>query len=172
MFGGIGSKTSFALYLRNFIFGVEDSLVSTVGFLSGIAIAGVQREAIFVTGIVLVAVEAFSMAVGSFLSEHSAEDYIKQAEVPLRHALAGGAVMFFSYLLSGFIPLLPYLAFEVEQAFWLSIALSALALFLLGIIGAKFANVNMVRSGLTMMIIGGTAIVVGIAVGKYAKWIL
>lgn len=28
-----------ATYFRNFIFGVEDSLVSTVGLLSGVAIA-------------------------------------------------------------------------------------------------------------------------------------
>ena len=60
-------------YLRNFVFGVEDSLVSTVGLLSGIAIAGMNRESIFATGVVLIFVEAVSMAAGSFLAETSAE---------------------------------------------------------------------------------------------------
>jgi VIT1/CCC1 family predicted Fe2+/Mn2+ transporter len=54
------SKT---IYLRNFIFGVEDSLVSTVGLLSGVAVAGVASRTILLTGVVLIFVEAFSMAV-------------------------------------------------------------------------------------------------------------
>ena len=61
------------LYMRNLIFGAEDSLVSTVGLLSGIAIGGVPKSAIILTGIVLIFVEAFSMGVGSYLSEYSVE---------------------------------------------------------------------------------------------------
>ena len=49
-----------ALYIRNFVFGVEDSLASTVGLLSGIATAGVNASTIVVTGAVLIFVEAFS----------------------------------------------------------------------------------------------------------------
>ena len=52
-------------YFRNFIFGVEDSLVSTVGLLSGVAIAGVPSRTILLTGVVLILVEAFSMAAGA-----------------------------------------------------------------------------------------------------------
>ena len=59
-------KLKTALYLRNFIFGVEDSLVSTVGLLSGVAVANVDQATIFLTGMVLIFVEAFSMGVGSF----------------------------------------------------------------------------------------------------------
>ena len=60
-------KDSFAHYFSSFIFGVEDSLVSTVGLLSGVAVAGVTRTDIFITGIILIFVEAFSMGVGNFL---------------------------------------------------------------------------------------------------------
>ena len=68
------NKLSSVSYFRNFIFGVEDSLVSTVGLLSGIAIADVPGHTIFLTGVVLIFVEAFSMAAGTFLSEYSAEE--------------------------------------------------------------------------------------------------
>jgi hypothetical protein len=44
-------------YLRNFIFGVEDSLVSTVGLLAGVAAGGVSSAAILTTGLVLIVVE-------------------------------------------------------------------------------------------------------------------
>src|SRR3989344_3129963 len=62
---------NFVLYVRNFIFGAEDSLVSTVGLLSGVAIGGVAKVDILLPGMVLIFVEAFSMAVGSFLAEFS-----------------------------------------------------------------------------------------------------
>ncbi|KKS05141.1 MAG: hypothetical protein UU58_C0001G0001, partial [Candidatus Nomurabacteria bacterium GW2011_GWA2_41_25] len=40
---------TFILYVRNFIFGAEDSLVSTVGLLSGIASAGIARKEIIIS---------------------------------------------------------------------------------------------------------------------------
>ena len=43
----------------------------------------------------LIFVEALSMGVGSLLSEHSVEVYIKQGEVPLRRSAPGGLIMFF-----------------------------------------------------------------------------
>ena len=155
-----------AAYFRNFIFGVEDSLVSTVGLLSGVAIAGVERETILLTGVVLIFVEAFSMAVGSFIAEHSADDYLRQREVPMGSALADGAIMFVSYFVSGFIPLSPYMFFDARSALWVSIALSVLALFVIGFIGARLSKTSLVRGGTRMMIIGGIAIAVGILVGK------
>ena len=94
-----------ATYFRNFVFGVEDSLVSTVGLLSGIAIAGVAQKTIFLTGIVLIFVEGFSMAAGSFLSEASAEEYSARQNVSPRHSALAGVVMFVSYFVAGFIPL-------------------------------------------------------------------
>ena len=51
------SKDVLAEYLRAFVFGVEDSVASTVGLLSGIAIAGVARETILLTGAILILVE-------------------------------------------------------------------------------------------------------------------
>lgn len=163
------SKYISAAYLRNFIFGVEDSLVSTVGLLSGIAMAGMSAKFIFVTGIVLIFVEAFSMAAGSFLSEHSAAEYMRQTDVSVKHPLLNGVVMFFSYFISGFIPLFPYLVFPVSWAFWISVALSLLSLFILGIVGAKISNVRVVSGGLRMFIIGGAAIALGVMVGGLAQ---
>jgi len=161
------SKNALAEYLRAFVFGVEDSLVSTVGLLSGIAIAGVSRETILLTGAILIFVEAFSMAIGDFLSEYSAESYMRQAEVPSRRSFTAGSIMFFSYFLSGFIPLFPYLVLISASAVWLSIGLSLLALFSLGVIGAKISNINVLRSGLRMLLIGGAAIFIGVIVGSF-----
>ena len=161
------SKNVLAEYLRAFVFGIEDSLASTVGLLSGIAIAGVARETILLTGAVLILVEAFSMAMGDFLSEYSVETYIRQAEVPSRRSFMAALIMFFSYLLAGFIPLFSYFILAPESAVWLSIVLSLLALFSLGIIGAKISNINALKSGLRMFLIGGAALFIGVIVGAF-----
>lgn len=154
-----------ATYLRNFIFGVEDSLVSTVGLLSGVAIAGMPRESIFLTGVVLVFVEAFSMAAGSFLSETSAEEYAHNGSAKGTRSARAGAVMFASYFVAGFIPLFPYVAWERAAAFPLSILFSILALVLLGAVSGRMTGARVTKSALRMGIVGGIAIAVGAAVG-------
>lgn len=158
-----------ASVLRSFVFGVEDSLVSTVGLLSGITIGGVEREAVLVTGLVLIFVEAISMAAGSFLAEYSAEEYEQQGYVSNRQSIINGVVMFFSYFISGFIPLAPYLFFDSSQALPISISLSLLALFLLGVVGAHISHVRVLRDGLRMLIVGGLAIAVGTIVGAFVS---
>lgn len=159
------SKRRFAGYFRNFVFGVEDSLVSTVGLVSGIAIAGVPRATIFLTGMVLIFVEAFSMGVGSFLSEQSTEGFMKQAMPKAGISVVGAVIMFVSYFLSGFVPLMPYVFAESAIAFPLSISLSLVALFILGCVGGKLSKISIWRNGLKMMVIGGVAIALGVLVG-------
>lgn len=151
--------------LRNFVFGVEDSLVSTVGLLSGIAIVGTSTKTIIIAGVVLIFVEAFSMGVGSLLSENSAEEFVKKREVPLRKSFSSGLIMFSSYFVSGFIPLFPYLMFPTNRALPYSVLISLIALFILGYISATFSNTDKFRKGVEMFIIGGIAILLGVIVG-------
>lgn len=157
--------------IRNFTFGVEDSLVSTVGLLAGIALAGVDRSTIMVTGLVLIFVEAFSMGVGSLLSEQSVEEYESKKEVSLAKPGIAALVMVVSYIVAGLIPLAPY-AFSTSTAsvYW-SIGLTLLALLLLGVFNAHLFRVRLWRDGLMTLGMGGMAIVVGIVVGQVANHI-
>jgi|SRR3989344_2433281 len=163
------SKQKFSIYTRNFIFGVEDSLVSTVGLLSGVAIAGIPKPAIVISGVVLIFVEAFSMGAGSFISEHSAEEYAMHRHHFGLAQLIGAVIMFFSYFISGFIPLAPYIFIDVKYAFWASIGASLLAMFLLGIINGKIFKIKKFRHALEIVLIGGIAIAVGALVGRLFK---
>ena len=106
------------LYVRNIVFGISDSLVSTVGLLSGIDVSGTSRQIIVLTGIVYAFVEAFSMAVGSFLSEQSTEEYDVKGEVPDGKPFLAGIVMFVSFILASFIPIVPYLFAGLTAALW------------------------------------------------------
>lgn len=157
-------------YFRNFVFGVEDSLVSTVGLLSGVAITNTPGSTILLIGVVLIFVEAFSMGVGSFLSESSAEEYAREQDgrIDQRSAL-GGVVMFFSYLVAGLVPLWPYALLAPGVAFGTSITSSIVALFLLGLISARVSGTHLLRGAVRMAILGGAAIVVGVVVGMFMK---
>lgn len=155
-------------YIRNFIFGVEDSLVSTIGLVSGVAVAGQSSKNIVLTGVVLVFVEAFSMGVGSLLSENSAEEFEGKKDVALSKDLGYAAVMFVSYLVSGLVIVAPYMFLEAGQAFWLAITISILGLFILGVWSGKVAKVHWLKRAVSMAFLGGVTILLGIVVGKLA----
>jgi len=157
------------LYLRNVIFGVSDSLVSTVGLLAGIDVAGTSRQVIVLTGVVYAFVEAFSMAVGSFLSEQSAEEYEVKGEAAGAGPFTAGVVMFISFILASFIPIVPYLLFGLTAALWYSIGFSLVALLVVGVISAKIVKVDMLRHAIKVVLLGGAAIVIGVIVGKFVK---
>jgi VIT1/CCC1 family predicted Fe2+/Mn2+ transporter len=157
------------LYLRNIIFGVSDSLVSTVGLLSGIDATGATKQTILMTGIVYAFVEAFSMAVGSFLSEESVEEYAAKRRVGNRNAVMAALVMFVSFMAASFVPILPYIFFGLATALWVSIALSIATLFVLGLISARYVKVRMTGHAIKMALLGGAAIAIGVVVGKFVK---
>lgn len=154
-------------FVQNFVFGVEDSLVSTVGLLSGVAAGGVAGPTIILTGIVLIFVEAFSMGVGSLLSDNSSQEFKEQGDVPLERSFWPGVVMFISYFISGFIPLLSYLFWPVNQALPWSIIFSLIALFILGMISGKFSQTKVLYQGAKVMVIGGLAVLLGVLVGYF-----
>ncbi len=165
--GKVDSK-KYSLIIRNFTFGVEDSLVSTVGLLAGIALASIDTKTIVVTGVVLIFVEAFSMGVGSLLSEQSVEEYESKKEVALTKPGLAALVMFASYVLAGLIPLAPYVFSTSRMAVWWSIGLTLIALALLGAINAHVFRVRVWKDALLTLLMGGLAIAVGIVVGQIA----
>ena len=156
---------------RNFIFGVEDSLVSTVGVLSGVAFADVPRATIFLTGVIIIFVEAFSMGAGSFLSESSGFEYLNRRRFFTgKPAILSSALwMFAGYFCAGFIPLAPYLIADVAYALPASVGSSLIALFILGVWSGNVAKTRMLYSGMRMLFIGGGAIAIGMIVGTLLK---
>lgn len=152
-------------YVRSFIFGVEDSLVSTAGLVSGVAAANLSKENIILTGVILIFVEAFSMGVGELLSDNSADEYVSKSNVSLSKSYVSALVMFVSYFLSGLIVIAPYFFMASPGAMTFSIGLSLAALFLLGIISGKLSRTSIIKKGFLMMLIGGIAVLMGIAVG-------
>lgn len=153
-------------YIRNFIFGAEDSLVSTVGLLAGIAAGGQDQKEIIMTGVVLVLVEGLSMGVGSYLSEYTTEESITSQSDAFKTSRTAALIMFISYILIGLIPLSPFVFIEnTTSALIISVAASLASLGLLGLTSGHFLKTNKTRGLLRMVILGGLAIGIGLVVG-------
>lgn len=153
-------------YLRNFIFGVEDSLVSTVGLLSGVAAADISAQAILTTGLVLIVVEGFSMGVGSFLTEETTEEM--EGNIPQTpQAIKGALTMLVSYCLAGLVPLAPYVFFRGGLAVTVSVAFSLIGLLILGYgTSLYYHRPHPVQRAIKMFLLGGSAVAIGMLVGK------
>ena len=151
--------------IRNFVFGIEDSLVSTIGFVSGIAAAGFSQKTILLSGAVLILVEAFSMAIGSLLSDNSVEEALEHKEVSYMSSVWGAFVMLVSYVVAGGIIILPYVLVPFAYAFETAISIAVVALFFLGMLSVKVVGVSMWHKGLSTVLLGGLAIVIGVGVG-------
>jgi predicted membrane protein (TIGR00267 family) len=161
--------------MREIVFGLEDSFVSTLGAVTGIA-AGVQdTHIVILSGLVIVAVEATSMAAGSYLSNKSA----KQAEDEIlleegkggnpaihSHLARSAAVMGTFYILGGLVPLAPYFFLPIDLAYGPSIGLTVLCLFALGAWAASFSKKSPWQGGAQMATISLAAATLGFIIGR------
>lgn len=64
--------------IRELVFGLEDGLVSTLGAVAGIAAGTEDGRIVALSGLVLIAVEALSMAAGSYLSNKSHREMLEK----------------------------------------------------------------------------------------------
>ena len=60
--------------IREFVFGIQDGLISTVGLVAGVQAAGSSRFVILMAGSAAVLSGAFSMAAGAYLSSKSEKE--------------------------------------------------------------------------------------------------
>lgn len=150
-------------FVRNFTFGMEDSLISTTGVLLGLYAAKFTNKQILVAGFILVLVEASSMAYGALLSD---ENFVKTEththELP-KTMVASAVTMFVSYFVIGMVLLAPFALNLPRPEVWVTGVAIAL---LFGLI--RFFESSLSRSVLLAAI--GVAVMVGSAfVGNRLK---
>ncbi|MFA7662383.1 MAG: VIT1/CCC1 transporter family protein [Patescibacteria group bacterium] len=82
--------------------------------------------------------------------------------------IKNGIFMFFSYVVGGLIPLLSYFFFPFHLAIIISVSITMLGLFLLGVWTTRFSKRKWWRAGFEMFALAGIASVAGFAVGQLA----
>lgn len=157
------------LPVRQVIFGLEDSLVSTLGVVVGIAAGTKDRNTVILSAVVVIIVEALSMTAGTYLSDKSEMEVLHVSKLHLvRQALNNSFYMGVFYILGGFISVLPFFFFDPLSAILPSVILSVTALFLIGYIKGIIAGTNRLKSGLEMSAISLSAALLGYLIGNYA----
>jgi len=159
--------------MRGIVFGGLDGILTTFALLASlVGSAQASTSLAIVVGVSTVLADALSMAAGEYLSA-KAEDEI--GEGALHPALVGGPspmekglAMFIAFTAFGSMPLLGFFlaAFistrtgilaGTRNYFFLSIAITAVTLFMLGTIKSNFGSGTWWRSGLEVSAIGGVA---------------
>lgn len=77
----------------------------------------------------------------------------------------GGIFMFLTYIIGGMIPMSAYLLMPIKSAIPVSIGITLTGLFLLGISTTRFTKQPMLKSGFRILVMGGIALVAGLAAG-------
>lgn len=160
--------------MREIVFGLEDSLVSTLGAVTGIAVGTGSQYIVILSGLVLIAAEATSMSAGSYLStKHTREAQMLyhtrlrvRADEPGAHPVRAAIVMGAFYFAGGFVPLLAYFVLPPAQAVVPAIALTATTLFLVGVWAASLTKTSKFKSGIEMTTVSLAAALVGYAIGR------
>jgi VIT1/CCC1 family predicted Fe2+/Mn2+ transporter len=151
-------------YLRSVLFGIENSLISTVGLIAGISVGTTDKQVVVLGATVAIVIEAVAMGVGEYLSDDAVQELDKIKRHP-DNPLFSGLFMMVSGSLAGLIPLIPVLFFDYPTSLFASIISALVALFLLGYIKGRVLNTNPFKGGFKILIVGGLATVVGVIVG-------
>lgn len=156
-------------YIRELIYGANDGIITTFAVVAGVAGGNLPLRVVLIIGAANLFADGLSMAVGNYLSIRSHESVLEtqglpeEEAYPLRHA---GAT-FAAFVIAGAVPLVPYTipVWSLDR-FVSSIALTLLAMFLVGASRAFIADVRWWRAGSEMLALG--AVVAALAYGSGA----
>ncbi|OGD71740.1 hypothetical protein A3A84_03215 [Candidatus Collierbacteria bacterium RIFCSPLOWO2_01_FULL_50_23] len=163
--------------VRETIFGLEDSIVSTLGVVVGIAAGTDSRYIVLLSAIVVVVVESLSMGAGTYLSNKSQMEieraqgksgFLRDRKIVAK-SVTDSVFMAVSYILGGLTSVLPFFFLSPRDAIIPSVLISVLTLFYVGFAKGKMARINPFKSGLEMSTISLTAAGLGFVVGKLAS---
>ncbi len=213
-------------FIREVMFGTNDGLVSTIGFVAGATGALMQTRLVLLAGVASVVAGALAMGIGAYLASKSQRDFFEsekarerreieevpeierneireiftklgfqkdEVEVIVRRVTSDkelwvrfmmreelgileesfdnpvtvGVLMAGAYVMGGVTPLLPYVLMEnVLMALNVAVAVSLVALFIIGVGKTVLTKQPWLRSGMEVMLLGSLAAGIGFVIGK------
>lgn len=155
-------------YLRSVMFGIENSLISTVGLIAGMSIGTDQVRVVILGATVAIVIESVAMGVGEYLSDDAVQELDKIKRHP-DNPLFSGLFMTVAGTLAGLVPLAPVIFLKHPYSLVTSIFAALLILFLIGYVKGRVLKTTPIRGGIKIMIIGGLATGLGVIVGILFK---
>lgn len=88
-----------------------------------------------------------------------------------RDAFRNSVFMFFSYIIGGLFPLVPYLMLPIQFAMPISVFVTLVGLFGIGAVTTKYSKVSWIKAGGRVLLLGFIALVVGYLIGELISFI-
>ena len=171
-------KASGGNALRAAVLGANDGLVSILSLTMGVAGATNSRPDILIAGLAGVLAGAGSMALGEWLSVQSSRELyehqikIEAEEIAENPEELGGSAYeaaftsFFLFAFGALFPMLPYFFWSGTLAIGLSLAVSAVGLFIIGAAITLMTGKSIWFSGTRQVLVGIAAAALTYGIGK------
>ena len=160
----------FKKFFPEFVYGGMDGLITTFAIITGAYGAGLDNSVIIIIGIASIFADAFSMGASNFVSQRSycriKHNHECKNNLPVKTAFS----TFISFLVIGFIPILPFV-FQFANPFTYSLTLTFLLFFLIGFAEGKISKSNPFKTGLSTLLIGIVAAAIAYGIGHFLSGI-
>ena len=163
-------KAQAGKYIGDIVYGANDGIITTFAVVAGVAGAELLPNIVVILGIANLLADGFSMASSNYLARKSEQEYQDTLtetqnttkEKPFKNAVA----TFISFVLAGFIPLVPYVLGIKVDTFLLAIISTSIALFAVGSLRTLVTGTKWWRAGTEMLLIGALAATVAYVIGN------
>lgn len=148
-------KAKFEAYLGELVYGAIDGTVTTFAVVAAAAGAGLSSTIVIILGIANLIGDGFSMGASAYLAAKSERDLKKRRHTESESTeefthdetpFQDGVITFASFVVVGFIPILPYV---LDAIFGLKMALTDLFLFSIVITAVTFVTVGWLKANVT-----------------------
>tara|TARA_Y100000310_G_C20575834_1_gene760360 strand:- start:688 stop:1272 length:585 start_codon:yes stop_codon:yes gene_type:complete len=174
-----------AKYIKSIVYGGLDGIITTFAIVAGVAGAALSANIILILGFANLIADGISMAAGDYLGtkseieSHKNKTLWKDSKLKRKFSrldkgkspIKNSVMTFISFAIFGLIPLLAYVLqtfnSKIINPFFISIILTAIALFILGSVKTKLTGKNWFKSGAETLVIGGVAASAAYYIGKY-----
>ena len=147
-------------YLKSFVYGGLDGIITTFAIVAGVAGAALSSNIVLILGFANLIADGFSMSIGDYLSSKAQLEYENKKRFNKKIPLKNAFMTFLAFLVFGFVPLLAYVLsyfFTIDNPFLVSIVLTGIALFFLGVFKFQITGKSWFKSGIETLLIGGVA---------------
>jgi VIT1/CCC1 family predicted Fe2+/Mn2+ transporter len=163
-------------YLPEFVYGGIDGAITTFAVVSGVLGASLSASIVLILGFANLFADGFSMAVSNYLSTKSRNDLNKSLRGIKANPTKTALVTFISFFIIGFIPLFSFVLAAltnsqiiIQNQFYYSIALTLIALGIVGFYKGTVLGKSKIKSSLQTILIGGIAAALAFTVGYLIK---
>lgn len=157
-------QTTLTRFLPDFIYGANDGIITTFAIVAGVVGAALPASVVLILGFASLLADGFSMAASDYLSERTPVS--NKPQMSRGNAARHGAATFTGFVLPGLIPLVAWLLpLPASWKFPLTVTLTLLALFIVGVGRALASQHKGWKTGLEMLITGSLAAAVAYGIG-------